>query len=954
MEVHLQLIEGDIPLFVSIILDVTERKRVERALKESEEKYRGIFNDSVAAVYAFDTEKRFLDSNQAGLDLLGYSLKELLNMSIPDVDADPKSVLPAHSRLLEGERLVNYEHQLKRKDGGIITVLNNSRPLTDSDGKVTGMLSTLIDITERKRAENEIIRAKEEWERTFNAVSDPMIVLDKQHKIVRANQAMADALGVTPQGVVGLNCYTVVHGTAEPPWFCPHSRLLIEGREQTAEIFEEGLGGDFLISVSPLLDSDGQVVGAVHTARNIGDRKRKERVQAAQLRLVEFSANHSIKELLEKFLDEAEVLTKSDIGFYHFVESDQETLSLQAWSTNTLNRRDCAELVGLHYPISKAGVWVDCVRERRPVIHNNYPSLHHKKGLPEGHPPIDRELVVPVIRGDQLVAVLGVGNKKTDYDQNDLETVQQLADFAWETVVRRMAEESLRESENRYRVLFENINDLIIVHDLRGRLLKVNPEVTKLLGYSEEKMIGRQVSDFISPRTRSLFREEYMKELNEHRRSDGVVIFEDINKEEHLVEYRNILVEQEGKYPFISGVGRDITERRRIEKEKAELEKQLRQSQKMESIGVMAGGIAHDFNNTLQVISGYTELMFMEIGEHSPVFSNLHGIERACESAIDLVRKLLLFSRKAETEKKPIDINMEIEQCVNMLQRTIPKMISIEVNFGRGLWPIIADSSQIKQIILNLGTNAADAMPDGGRLVIRTENTVVEEEKPNSHAGVNPGNYVLLTVSDTGLGMDQETIEHIFEPFFTTKEIGKGTGLGLASVYGIVKNHGGHIDCRSEVGHGTIFRVFFPANEEFDPPTDRSPDIPIRMEGTETILLVDDDKSVRDVISQILGRFGYSVLSASSGEEALEVYSARSDEISLVILDLGMPGMGGHRCLKELLRLDSAVKIMISSGYSIDAQLKKTLESGASAFISKPFQMLGLLEKVRAVLDQEA
>ncbi|MBF0531045.1 MAG: response regulator [Deltaproteobacteria bacterium] len=362
--------------------------------------------------------------------------------------------------------------------------------------------------------------------------------------------------------------------------------------------------------------------------------------------------------------------------------------------------------------------------------------------------------------------------------------------------------------------------------------------------------------------------------------------------------------------------------------------------------------MAHDFNNILQGISGYTSLILLGKKPENPDFSRLKAIEKAVERAAQLVKQLLLFGRKVEADRRLIELNHEVENARGLLERTIPKMIEIEIDMGSCLWAMKADPVQIEQILLNLGTNAADAMPDGGKLVIQTENFILGDDYADNHLGAVPGNYVLLTVSDTGYGMDQETVRHIFEPFFTTKEIGKGTGLGLASVYGIVKGHGGYITCYSEVARGTTFKIYLPAIEQNEAIIDTSSTKQAPVGGTETILLADDEADIRDFASEALRSFGYTVITASSGEEALEAFIAQKDKIDLVLLDIGMPGMGGHRCLQELLKIDQSIKVMIASGYAIDGQVKKTLEAGAAGYVGKPYRMNDLLNKVRAILDR--
>ena len=331
---------------------------------------------------------------------------------------------------------------------------------------------------------------------------------------------------------------------------------------------------------------------------------------------------------------------------------------------------------------------------------------------------------------------------------------------------------------------------------------------------------------------------------------------------------------------------------------------QLHHAQKMEAIGTLAGGISHDFNNILQTISGYTQILLEEKGPADPDHNKLVAVHKAAHRAGDLIKRLLVFSRKMESELKPLNLNREITETIKILRRTIQKMIRIELSLDENINIVNADPVQVEQIIMNLVINARDAMPDGGKMTFETENVVMGESFCKTHRGSKPGKYILLAISDTGTGMDQKTLKHIFEPFFTTKKSNGGTGLGLSTVYGVVKNHGGYITCSSAPGKGTTFRIFFPmANAANTARTITQKENAI-IRGQETLLLVDDEETVLDVDQQMLTRTGYTILTAQSGEEALERYKVEKEHIDLVLLDLNMPGMGGYRCLKELRKAE--------------------------------------------------
>lgn len=397
----------------------------------------------------------------------------------------------------------------------------------------------------------------------------------------------------------------------------------------------------------------------------------------------------------------------------------------------------------------------------------------------------------------------------------------------------------------------------------------------------------------------------------------------------------------------------DIDHQKRAERDRERLEQSLVQAQKMEAVGTLAGGIAHDFNNLLQVVLGYSELTLRESRLSPKENGNLEKIHKAAQQGAELVKNLLAFGRKAPTDLNPVNINLQIEELFDLLERTIPKMIRIKLQLEETLPIIEADAGQIKQALMNLALNARDAMPDGGILTIETQRVTIGPDFCCNHVDAKPGDYVMLIVSDTGHGMDRETLQHMFEPFYTTKEVGKGTGLGLSMVFGMVKQHGGFITFDSQLNRGAEFRIFLPAIDQARQslPVDHQVGESEMIVGG-TILLVDDEEMVRELGADFLSHVGYRMFTASNCEEALELYKSHQNDISLVLLDLIMPEMGGKSCLMELLKIDPDVKVIIVSGYSPNEIHDNALKSDAKAFVSKPYDLDNLIRTIDRVLNE--
>jgi two-component system cell cycle sensor histidine kinase/response regulator CckA len=511
---------------------------------------------------------------------------------------------------------------------------------------------------------------------------------------------------------------------------------------------------------------------------------------------------------------------------------------------------------------------------------------------------------------------------------------------------RKRAEQELRKSEERYRDLVENARDIIYTHDLKGNYTSINKACEQLAGYTREEALKMNLMDTIAPEYRETARKMITRKLAGE--IETIYDLEILTKQGDRVafEVSTRLIYQNGAPVGVQGIARDVTERK-------QLEARLRQSQKLEAVGQLAGGVAHDFNNLLTVILGYSEIMLRRIDQSTPLRHNLLEIKKAAERASTLTRQLLAFSRKQVLKPKVIDLNTVVADMGKMLLRLIGEDVELVTDLKPSLARVKADPGQIEQVLLNLAVNARDAMPRGGTLIIKTENVLMDDELVRKYVSVNAGAHVMLTVSDTGHGMDAETQARVFEPFFTTKESGKGTGLGLATVYGIVKQSGGNIWLHSELGKGTIFKIFLPRVDD----TAADQETIVQQEpvprGKEKILVVEDEEQVLRIIREVLEGQGYTVLSASNGEEALELATDHGAEIRLLLTDVVMPQMSGRELAERLITMLPELKCLYMSGYTDDAIVRHGLQEDTLNFIQKPFDSVSVARKVREVLDSQ-
>lgn len=803
------------------------------------------------------------------------------------------------------------------------------------------------------RAERKIRALTERQAVTLRAIGDGVIATDREGKIEVMNAVAEDITGWAEEEALGRPLGEVFSIKSEETGKSLEDsveRVLKEGAttglaNHTLLVNRDGKEIPIAHSGTPIKDKEGNVTGVVLVFRDQTEERMRQKMMEARLRLIDFSRVGTVEEIATEAIRETVHLTSSSSGFVCLVEDKRITLCC----LDEPLRKDADSL------LLREDVLFNLFGERNEPLIINDPRALKEIGLFRGDDvPVKRLIVCPVIRRDKLVLLLGNINKDEDYSAHDRETISYLADLTFALVESKIREIEVHYRERRFREIFENTRMGIAIYEAKDNgqdflFTDINPAGARIGGRPREEHYGKSVLEvYPGVKDMGLFK-VFQEVLRDGKpRHHPLTLYRDERISLWVENYICKLPSGE-----IMAIYEDQTEqKKKEEEERISLEKQLYQSQKMESVGRLAGGIAHDFNNMLMVILGQTDLALMDMDDKNPLKKNLLEIKKAAERSATLTRQLLAFARKQTISPRILDLNETVERLLKMLRLLIGEDVELAWFPGPNLWRIRMDPAQVDQILSNLIVNARDAIRGHGRITIETENVTIDDDYCSIHAGFVPGDYVTLVVSDTGSGMDKDILEHIFEPFFTTKDPDKGTGLGLATVYGIVKQNRGFINVYSEPGRGSTFRIYLPAERGAETVEERERDDKIRQKKglDETILLVEDEPSILDVTKKMLEWLGYRVVTAVSPSEALSIAKSYEGRIDLLITDVVMPGMAGRELAMELSSIFPDMKCLFMSGYTANAIAHHNILDEGLFFIQKPFSFKQLATKVKEVL----
>jgi PAS domain S-box-containing protein len=955
-----------------------QHTKMEELLITNEVRYRNVIALAGGVAYERDWENGVYTFMDEGIEkLTGYSSDEMTPKLFVDLvgekpDKYDKKIIHSEASSQIGEgifTLYKSEYNIRTKDGQIKYLTDSSLELRDNDNNIIQTLGMLQDITEHKIAEeqikaseNSLRKSEEVYRKLFNSTRESILTSSFDGKILSVNPAGALMLGYeSPDELIGSNISELYKDPEQ------RANILAElskkgymEDQEIAFVKRDGTTTYTIASSFVRKDEEGNVLQFEGFFKDITERKQME----DELR----KTNRALKALSEcnqtlvHITDENELLHK--ICQIIVKEGGHR----MAW----IGFAEDDELKTVR-PVAQAGydegylkfvniTWGDVERGRGPTgtsIRIGKPTIARNILTDPNFGPWRADAItrgyassvaIPLIVNGQPFGALVIYSAEPDaFDIPELELLTELTnDLAYGIISIRMRTQhnlmgyALEKSERKYRELVENLNDVIFAVDMEGNINYVTPSVEQVLGYTVDEILGKNFSQFVEPQDLPGLMLEFEQTLGGKLKPYEFRILDKAGKIHYGRSSSHPLFE-DGKLTGLAGLLTDITSQK-------QLEEQLLQAQKMEAVGLLAGGIAHDFNNLIQVITGYSEFLLLKLGDKNSLSIYADEIRKAGEQAASLTGQLLAFSRKQVLRQQVVFINDLVNSMSVMLRRIIGEDIEFSAILSPDLLPVKADISQVEQVIMNIVVNAHDAIPEGGKLIIKTENVIINEAQSQHIPDSHPGNYVCLSISDTGIGMSEEVRQHIFEPFFSTKE-SKGTGLGLSVVYGIVKQHEGWINVHSEPGQGSVFTIYIPSISAKPEIVAQKQISPEEYDDNATrILLVEDEPQIREFVLNLLREVGYVVFEASRAKEAMDLFMREGGNFSLIFSDVVLPDLDGIQLIEQMRVLNPNIRVLLSSGYTGQKSQWDKIQNEEYPFIQKPYSITDLLRTIKNVI----